>query len=172
VATLVLTKDQRRLLKQPLGELISGTPKDCGSRLADVVTKERPVRLVLVGDTVSRNAIQTGIKPDVVVVDRMEKRQRAVPFDYSARNIFQTRNLAGTIEVGAWKAIEEAIRIGNSIVWVDGEEDLLTLPAVLSSPEGSLVVYGQPDDGIVLVRVSAHKKEQLARFVEQMQKRS
>ena len=55
---------------------------------------------------------------------------------------------------------------------VDGEEDLLALPAVLSSPEKSIVVYGQPGEGIVLVRVSAQSKKQVSKFVEQMQKRN
>ncbi|MGA8903786.1 MAG: DUF359 domain-containing protein [Candidatus Bathyarchaeia archaeon] len=172
MATLVLTETQRGLLKRPLGELISGTPTECNSKLMEIVAKEKPVRLILVGDTISRNAIQTGMKADVIIIDRMEKRQQAVEFNYTADNIFRTQNSAGTIESGAWKVIEEAVRRGNSIVNVDGEEDLLALPAVLSSPEKSIVVYGQPGEGIVLVRVSAQSKKQVSKFVEQMQKRN
>jgi uncharacterized protein (UPF0218 family) len=170
VATLVLRKSQRNSLKRPLGELVSGTTSECNSKLVEIVAKEKPVRLILVGDTISRNAIEIGMKADVIVIDSMEKRQQAVPFNYIADNIFRTRNLAGTIESGAWKVIEEAVRRGNSIVNVDGEEDLLTLPAVLSSPENSIVVYGQPGKGIVVVRVSAERKRQVTKFIEQMEK--
>ena len=36
---------------------------------------------------------------------------------------------------------------------VEGEEDLATLPAILYAPPDSVVVYGQPDEGSVLVKV-------------------
>jgi uncharacterized protein (UPF0218 family) len=172
VPTLVLTDAQKRLLKQPLGELIAGTPADCNRVLNEIVTKEKPTRLILVGDTVSRNAIQMRMRPDVIIVDNLEKREKAVQFDYSAEHIFRTQNRAGTIESGTWQIIDEAVRQGNSVVLVDGEEDLLTLPAILSSPDKSIVVYGQPSVGIVIVRVTPEKKKDITKLVEQMEKKS
>ena len=159
-------------MKQPLGELIAGTPADCNRILNEIVTREKPTRLILVGDTVSRNAIQMQMRADVIIVDNMEKREKAAQFDYSAGHIFRTQNRAGTVESGAWQSIDEALRLGNSVVLVDGEEDLLALPAVLSSPDKSLVVYGQPGVGIVLVRVNAEKKKDVAELVGQMEKKS
>jgi uncharacterized protein (UPF0218 family) len=51
---------------------------------------------------------------------------------------------------------------------VDGEEDLATLPAVVAAPDGASVVYGQPDEGMVLVEVTpetrAEMRELLGRF--------
>lgn len=167
-----MTDAQKRLLKQPLGELIAGTPADCNRVLNEIVTKEKPTRLILVGDTVSRNAIQMRMRPDVIIVDNLEKREKAVQFDYSAEHIFRTQNRAGTIESGTWQIIDEAVRQGNSVVLVDGEEDLLTLPAILSSPDKSLVVYGQPSVGIVIVRVTPEKKKDITKLVEQMEKKS
>ena len=41
---------------------------------------------------------------------------------------------------------------------VDGEEDLLVLVAVAFAPLGGLVVYGQPGEGLVVVRVTAEKR--------------
>ncbi len=140
--------------------------------LKEVVAREKPSRLVLVGDTVARNAFQTGMKPDVIVIDRVEKRGKAAEIGYTAENVFRAKNAAGTITSQAWQILEEAVRQGDSIVDVEGEEDLLTLVAVLSSPERSLVVYGQPDEGIVLVRVSADKKKQISKIIEQMDKRA
>jgi len=159
-------------VKEPLGELIAGTPADCNRILREIVTKEKPIRLILVGDTVSRNAIQMHMKPDVIIVDNMEKREKAAQFDYAAEHIFRTQNRAGTIESGAWQIVDEAVRKGKSVVVVEGEEDLLTLPAILSSPDNSLVVYGQPSVGIVLVRVSPEKKKDITRLVEQMERKS
>ncbi len=45
---------------------------------------------------------------------------------------------------------------------VDGEEDLLTLIAVLVRARRSLVVYGQPHEGIVVVKVTSEKKAEAA----------
>jgi hypothetical protein len=112
------------------------------------------------------------MRPDVIIVDNLEKREKAAQFGYSAEHTFRTQNRAGTIESGAWQIIVEAVRQGNSVVLVDGEEDLLALPAVLSSPDKSLVVYGQPGVGIVLVRVNAEKKKDISELVEQMEKKS
>lgn len=165
-----MTEAQRRLLKKPLGELIKGTPIECSRKLKKVLEKEKPPRLILVGDSVSRNAFQNGIKPDVVVIDHMEKRERASEFEYPAENVFRAENAASTINEKAWGVVEEAVRRGDSIITVEGEEDLLTLVAILSSPEQSIVAYGQPDEGIVLVRVSAEKKKEISDIVEQMDK--
>lgn len=171
VATLVLTEAQRQLLKRPLGELVFGTPAECNRVLQEVVAKEKPVRLILVGDAVARNAAQMGIKPDVIIIDNKEKRQKAIRFSYAAEHVLRTGNPPGTIESGAWQVVEEAIRKGNSAVIVEGEEDLLTLVAISSSPDGSLVVYGQPGEGIVLVRVSADKKGKISKIIEGMDRR-
>lgn len=133
--------------------------------------REKPTLLILVGDTVARNAIQMGMKPDVVVIDNKEKRQNAAPFEFPAQHIFKTESAAGTIESQAWQAVAEAVGVGGSMVEVIGEEDLLALVAVLSAPDSSLVVYGQPDQGIVLVRVSVDKKKEIDRIIEQMEKR-
>jgi uncharacterized protein (UPF0218 family) len=110
------------------------------------------------------------MKPDVIVVDYLEKREKGTQFPYQAEHIFRTRNPAGRIEAEAWQVIEEAIRVGSSVVLVDGEEDLLTLPAVLSSPDTSIVVYGQPNVGIVAIRVSPEKKKEITRIVELMER--
>jgi uncharacterized protein (UPF0218 family) len=51
---------------------------------------------------------------------------------------------------------------------VDGEEDLLTLIAVLYAPEKSWVVYGQPREGAVVVEVTPEKKAETAEILRGM----
>ena len=53
-------------------------------------------------------------------------------------------------------------------VVVDGEEDLLTLVAVLYAPEGSFVVYGQPYQGIIVVKVTPEKKAEAKALLNTM----
>jgi len=172
VPAFVLTEKQREKLKQPLGELVRGLPQDCNLVLKKVIEEEEPIRLVLVGDAVSRLAIESGIKPNVIVIDKRERRQEARSFDHRAIHRYWACNPAGTIDLRAWDTVEEAMRKSNGLVLVDGEEDLLTLVAILAAPSGSLVVYGQPDQGIVLVRVSVQKKREIEETIERMERRS
>lgn len=168
VSKLTLTDVQRKNMKEPLGELVTGTPDECNDALRQTITQEKPRLVVSVGDTVSRHAVQSNIRPDIVIVDNSEKRAEAVQFTHSGRHIFRTINLPGTIEKDAWKTVERAVNESNSLVIVDGEEDLLTLVAVLAAPAGSVVVYGQPGQGIVIVRVTSGKKAEVRQILEGM----
>lgn len=172
VPAFVLTEVQRQRLKQPLGELITGTPSECIKALRSVLEKERPSSLILVGDTVSRNTVQSGIKPDMIVIDNREERREATKFGHGRTYIFRTTNQPGTIELEAWNIIEKAIGEGNSVVLVEGEEDLLSLIVILVAASGSLVVYGQPNEGIVLVRVSPEKKKEIQGIIDEMKRRN
>jgi len=42
---------------------------------------------------------------------------------------------------------------------IDGEEDLLTLPAILFAPLGSLVLYGHWQHGIIGVEITEEIKQ-------------
>jgi len=167
---LVLSEQQRLWLKEPLGFLIRGSPATSSRALKELLSVESPPRLILVGDAVSRYSIQIGIKPDVIIIDMKEKRREATKFKHGADHVFTATNAPGTIELETWATIDEATKKGSSIVVVDGEEDLLTLVAIMVAPLGSMVVYGQPDEGIVLVRVSFAKKKQIDEIIRAMQK--
>jgi uncharacterized protein (UPF0218 family) len=51
---------------------------------------------------------------------------------------------------------------------VEGEEDLLTIVAVLYAPDGSFVVYGQPNEGIVVVKATPEKKDEANKLLNEM----
>ncbi|NLB75740.1 MAG: DUF359 domain-containing protein, partial [Crenarchaeota archaeon] len=51
---------------------------------------------------------------------------------------------------------------------VNGEEDLLTLIAVLYAPQNSFIIYGQPDIGIVVVKATEMKKAEVKQFLNEM----
>jgi uncharacterized protein (UPF0218 family) len=70
----------------------------------------------------------------------------------------------------AVNAVKEALaREGKTKIYVRGEEDLLTLPAILYAPEGSSVVYGQPDKGVVEVKIDAKTKNKVKKIIEDME---
>ena len=51
---------------------------------------------------------------------------------------------------------------------VKGEEDLLTLIAVLHAPKNAFVVYGQPHCGVVVVKATLEKKARAKEFLNAM----
>jgi uncharacterized protein (UPF0218 family) len=78
-------------------------------------------------------------------------------------------NPKGTITEEAILAIKEAIeRKQHTHIVIKGEEDLLTLVAILYAPVNAYVVYGQPHSGIVAVKVTAEKKAQAQEFLNVM----
>ena len=65
--------------------------------------------------------------------------------------------------------MREALESDQNVhIVVDGEEDLLTLIAVLYAPEKSLVVYGQPYVGIVVVEVTSEKQAEAKEILKAM----
>jgi len=168
----VLTPELRKELKVPLGLLIRGSFRYTTERLKEIVDERKPEKLIAVGDRVSRNITRKGIRLDVAVVDNRVMRKPIGPIMLKTDRTLRVRNPPGTLTDEALQAMEEAIRhSGRAKVLVEGEEDLLTLAAVLSAPPGSIVVYGQPRIGIVVMDVTEATKERFRHIVERMEER-
>jgi hypothetical protein len=168
LAKLVLTEELRRSLKTPLGRLFPGSGTDIYEEISTLISARKPLRVIFVGDAVARNALRTKIRRDVFIVDNKEKRRRTKPFDAYAARTFRVRNDPGTIGSEAWAAVEEAVESGDAVMIVDGEEDLLTLVAIAIAPLGSFVMYGQPNEGLVMVEVDDPAKKRACSFLERM----
>jgi len=110
-----------------LGDLVSGTNIELGQVMRKIVDKERPAKLILVGDSVSRRARQAGIIADVMVIDNVEKRQRAISYSYPKSRVIRVENSAGGIERHGRMAVERAIRGEAELVEIVGEEDLTVI---------------------------------------------
>ena len=166
--TYILPERLRATFKQSLGDLVPGSDIDLGRVLRRITENEKPTKVILVGDSVSRRASQSGIKPDVMIIDNLERRRKAISYSYASDRVIMAKNQAGRIEHNARLAVERAIRGEADLVKIDGEEDLLALSAVIAAPSGSLVVYGQPNEGVVLVRVSQESKRKAEAIIQQM----
>jgi uncharacterized protein (UPF0218 family) len=115
--------------------------------------------IISVGDTVSRNLHKHNIIPKISITDNQSMRQRLEPHPFPNKTIVKTKNPQGTITQEAITAIKTAFKSKDQVeIVVDGEEDLLTLIVVLYAPENSLVLYGQPNRGLVVVKVTPKKK--------------
>jgi uncharacterized protein (UPF0218 family) len=160
-------------LKKPQGLLIEGPFEETMKRLKELIEKQKPSTVVSVGDIVSRNMIEYGVPLNVLIVDNKVMRKPIQPITVNADQTLHAKNPPGAITDEAWAAIRSAAeQKGQTRVMVDGEEDLLTLVAVLSAPENAVVVYGQPHVGIVVVKVTEETRERMRRIVDAMKKSS
>ncbi|MHC1605564.1 MAG: GTP-dependent dephospho-CoA kinase family protein [Candidatus Methanofastidiosia archaeon] len=161
-----LTPILETMLKKPLGILIQGEMPQPYTLLRKVVANET---IVAVGDVVSENLAKVGIEPSLTIIDGKTKRIVRVSESVErAEADIIVKNPKSTITKELWEAIKSS-DFKNRKIFIDGEEDLATLPAILFAPEGSMVIYGQPDEGVVIVRVTKEKKDEIWSIICQME---
>lgn len=157
---LVLPESLRARLKIPMGELYPNI-----DRMLPIVKKKS---VISVGDKVTDGLITRGIAPLLCVYDGKTKREEiSIPDSISkyGAEYARVKNPAGEITSEAFKVLTDAFTSKKKTkIFVEGEEDLLTLAAIHLAPIGSYVIYGQPDAGAVLVEVNAKTKD----FVEKI----
>jgi hypothetical protein len=147
---LELPDDLRGAFKDPLGPVFT----DADALLA---ADDAGTPLVAVGDVVTAHLRDAGHPPDVAVIDG--KTERHAVDESISRSLpdpdVEVSNPAATISRALLDALVTALDHDDSTtIGVDGEEDLAALPAILATPLGGCVVYGQPGEGMVLVPVT------------------
>ncbi|WP_435319603.1 GTP-dependent dephospho-CoA kinase family protein [Haloarchaeobius sp. TZWSO28] len=159
---LTLPRALRSAFKDPLGPVETD---------AEFLLRDVDGPLVAVGDIVTYHFLQAGRRPDVALVDEYTKRDRV---DDEIHEVVvdpdvTVSNPAGALTEALVVAIQDGLAAdGPTTILVDGEEDLATLPAILAAPVGASVVYGQPDEGMVHVRVTEAIQADIRELVERM----
>ena len=74
------------------------------------------------------------------------------------KNVFYSKNHAGTINLNITSLIQQGLEKPPSMIYIDGEEDLLTLLVSINAPLGSCVFYGQPKKGLVCIQINQKNK--------------
>ncbi|MEM3565428.1 MAG: DUF359 domain-containing protein [Candidatus Bathyarchaeia archaeon] len=166
----VLPSSLRRKLKKPLGMLIRGSFEETVKKFKHIVDVEKPPGIVSVGDTVSKNLVENGISPNLMIIDNRVMRKDIAPEPLNADVEKHVKNPPGTITFEALNTIKEALKANRKTkIVVEGEEDLLALCAILYAPENSFVIYGQPHEGMVVVKATKQKKEEVASILRAME---
>lgn len=164
-----LTPELRIKMKDPFGSLIQGSPVETMTKMKDLVEKEKPPKIISVGDIVSLNLHKHNLHPQLTIIDRVSQRDHTMPQEDVVEKTVYVSNPRGTITQEAFLAVKEGTeRNEHTHIIVKGEEDLLTLIAVLYAPENAFVVYGQPYSGIVVVKVTSEKKAQAQELLNAM----
>jgi len=169
----VLRNSLRRILSFPYGIAIREEPPKSIELLKSLVEDFNFDYVFSVGDVVTSNMLKYGLVPDLAVVDSKTRRRLSVAgldllkFDV----VVYVRNSAGTITQESLRAIEDCVRLvkwgKRAVIVVDGEEDLLALPIIASSPEKTLVVYGLYTGFLIAVPADGYKNV-VARILEMM----
>ena len=166
----LLTDDLRVKLKSPLGMLLKGSFTETMKEFEKIVKAKKPPMIISVGDALSEVLLTHGIFPKVLFIDNKVMRKPSAPFMAEGYETANLRNAPGTLSDDAWAVVESAIKHEHRVeIIVDGEEDMLTLVAILSAPKNALVAYGQPYEGMVVVEVTAAKKSEMRRIVDSME---
>lgn len=156
------SEEDRKKLKKPRGPVFKG------EKFVEELQKRNYSKLIAVGDRVSKDVAESQVSADLYIVDGLVQREETDRHHFNqinAERTFQVENLAGEISEKAWKTVRKASALQcPTMVEVDGEEDLLAIPALMFAPEDTLVVYGQPGEGAVLMEANEGNRD----FVEDL----
>jgi uncharacterized protein (UPF0218 family) len=117
--------------------------------------------------------IEYGLFLNILIIDNKTMRKPIQPIKVKTDHTLYAKNPPGSITEESWITIQDALKQdGVTKIIIDGEEDLLTIVAVLSAPTNSFVIYGQPSVGIVVVNVNEENRKKMQDIIESMEETS
>ncbi len=144
-----LNKDIMAELKKPLGELYP----DFEDAIDEIKSSKF---LISVGDATFANLTKYELYPNIGIIDNLIQRKNHTHEVIRADHILKAENPAGYITEDLWETIGEALRLSNTgecyVIEVAGEEDLAVLPCILMADPETTILYGQPNEGLVLLK--------------------
>jgi hypothetical protein len=111
-----------------------------------------------------------GIIPSLQIIDAKEKRtKRTPPSNENVATIISCNNPAGEITKESIATIKKAFKSKTPVrINVNGEEDLLVLPVCIYAPKNAIVMYGQPNEGLVIVQINEQIRNKTQLILDSM----
>ena len=172
-AVLKMHKRAEPELKTPMGTLYKG-PEDTPevamlSALEEIDTDETV--LIAVGDVTVSTLLDLDVVPDIGFIDGQTKRQALATEECVDLSVFthvlRASNPAGLLTPDLRQAVAQAAVLEEPVaVVVDGEEDLAPLFVHLHVPLHAVVLYGQPNEGVVVQPSTLETKARCRRLLE------
>ena len=160
-----LPQNLRESLKKPLGVLI----KDSDTTKENILKNIPQGSFVItVGDATTEKLIKHGILPSLQIVDGLEKRSKRELPSADIKTTLSCHNPAAQITQESIDVIKKALQVPPARITVTGEEDLLVLPVCAYAPENSVVLYGQPNEGLVIVRINSEIRNKAQSIMKSM----
>ena len=165
---LTLPSIHRSAFQKPFSTLLTGSQNNlnwAGLKAKAVLQKKPPFMTIAVGDIAVISLLQQNLLINLSLVDLKTKRQ---PLFSSLDKLglpktpqHLVKNPPGTITPGLISALQQSLSDYHQkqTIQVNGEEDLSVLPAILLSPLNTAIFYGQPEKGLVYIRVTEAKKQ-------------
>jgi GTP-dependent dephospho-CoA kinase len=161
-----LPENLRANLKKPFGLLLKDFEVTKDGIIKNIGTNSF---LITVGDATTERMLKLGITPSLQIVDSLEKREKRKLPEGETKTILNCNNPPGEITDDSMDAIKKAFRMDAPVrIIVNGEEDLLVLPAVLFAPENSIVMYGQPNEGLIIIKINEDKRNKAKEIMNSM----
>ncbi len=155
----IVPEEMRKELKKPLGALM---------QFGEFISKYGKMKIISVGDIVTLSLLERGIKPFLAVYDFRTMRSGLGKSDRerikAAYPSFSTvKNPPGSITVELEERAKELSKKGGAL-FVEGEEDLAALVFMKISPGGCVILYGQPNEGVVAVECNEKSRKKAEGF--------
>ena len=156
----------RRKLQEPLGKIIQEP------ELGDEITRDDIC--IAVGDESAVTLFKHGFRLKLAIVDYKTQRKACPDLKSQIQKIgvkvIKVVNPPGLITEELWDAISNAFEDPVNVrVEVEGEEDLATIPSVILAPVDCILVYGMPNQGLVVARIDEEKKIMVKNALEMME---
>ena len=148
-----LPEELRDKLKIPLGTLLLEKDTNKENVLKQISNDSY---IITVGDATTEKMLSFGIVPSLQIVDAQEKRaKREPPTSTQIITNISSDNPAGEITENSIDKIKKAFKSKPTVqIMINGEEDLLVIPVCIFASENSVVMYGQPNEGLVIVHIN------------------
>ena len=155
-------------MKNPLGVLLQ--EKDATKENIKKFIKENTF-VITVGDRTTEKMIEFGLIPSLQIIDGQEKRtKRNLPEEFGVSTILRCDNPAAEITSQSIEIIKKAFKSKTPVrILVNGEEDLLVLPVCIFAPENSIVLYGQPNVGLVITKITPEIRNKTQKLLDLME---
>jgi len=126
--------------------------------------------IITVGDRTTEKMIEFGLIPSLQIIDSQEKRVKRDPPKLANATELTVDNPAAEITLQSIDIIKKAFTMHPPVrLSVNGEEDLLVIPACIHAPENSIVLYGQPNEGLVLVKITPEIRNKTQKLLDSME---
>lgn len=130
--------------------------------------------IICVGDVVSNSLLNEGWDVNLCVYDNKTLRNI---YNKEGRNLknfkgnkFIVWNPAGMLTEQAYKVVKDALNFKYAKIFVNGEDDLFVIPCIKFCPPSTVLFYGQPNEGIVMVEVNRNIKDDIEKLSSQFYK--
>ncbi len=126
--------------------------------------------IISVGDRTTEKMIGFDLIPSLQIIDGQEKRERRDPPKLQNATELTVDNPPAEITSQSISIIREAFTLQTPVrLFVNGEEDLLVLPVCVYAPENSVVLYGQPNEGLVIVKITPEIRNKVQTLLDLME---